>query len=66
MKTKEIGVQGFRAIYYKGKPISHDTVTSTENVIVACNRLHAHYLRWRYRKTGLRVVVERWLDYRDV
>ena len=66
MKTVVRPVQGFQSIYYKGQPVTFGSVTSTEKVIVARNRLHRWYLQKRYRKLKLRVVVEKQLDFRNL
>ena len=63
MKIEERTIHGFVSIYYKGKPVKHDTESKVENVLIARNKLHAKYLRWRYKDLKLRVVVEKWLDF---
>lgn len=66
MKTQEREMTGFEAIYYKGQPVKASTVTSVETVLIARNKLHAWYLRLRYKKLGRRVVIEKWMAFKKI
>lgn len=57
-------MSGFETIRYQGKEMEPDTAVRGMAILVARNRLHRWWLRWR--NPGIPVYVEKWLKWRDI